>query len=198
MERNLGREDWLRAARLALLKGGAEAVRVAKVARDLGVTKGSFYWHFKDRDELLEMLLREWEDELSEILSQLDHPAGDEALAELIEGLVERAKLSEEGKVPSDAAIFAWAAVSPRVARRVNRAEERRLELLTQLIPDRGRVEVLYLAWLGFVARGRRSRSFRKRFPEIARAMLDLLAEPPARRRRVPPTAPSDGSARGG
>jgi len=57
MDRDLGQDDWLRAARLALLRGGVEAVRVEKLARDLGVTKGSFYWHFKDRDELLELLL---------------------------------------------------------------------------------------------------------------------------------------------
>ena len=64
MERDLGKDDWLRAARLALLNGGVEAVRVERLSRDLRVTKGSFYWHFKDREELLELLLREWEEEL--------------------------------------------------------------------------------------------------------------------------------------
>ena len=71
MERDLEREDWLRAARLALLRGGVEAVRVEKLARDLDVTKGSFYWHFKDRDELLDLLLREWESEVQEIVLQI-------------------------------------------------------------------------------------------------------------------------------
>ena len=46
MEQSLGKSDWLRAARLALLHGGVEAVRVERLARDLHVTKGSFYWHF--------------------------------------------------------------------------------------------------------------------------------------------------------
>jgi AcrR family transcriptional regulator len=187
MERNLNRDDWLRAARLALLKGGAEAVRVAKLARGLGVTKGSFYWHFKDRDELLELLLREWESEGQEILAQLGGASGRQAAATLIQILIERARSSEEGKVPSDAAILAWASVSPRVARRVNRAEEERIKLFAQVIGgrSRGRVEVLYLAWLGFVARGQRVPAFRKRFPEIARTMLDLLtAAKPERRRR--------------
>src|SRR5438128_10889157 len=55
--------DWLKAARLALLHRGPDAVRVEPLARGLGVTKGSFYWHFKDRNALLEALLREWEEE---------------------------------------------------------------------------------------------------------------------------------------
>ncbi|HEV3458693.1 MAG TPA: TetR family transcriptional regulator, partial [Thermoanaerobaculia bacterium] len=159
---------------------------VAKLARDLRVTKGSFYWHFKDRDELLELLLREWEGEGQEILAQLGGASGRRALAALIQILIERARLSEEGKVPSDAAIFAWASVSPRVARRVNRAEEERIKLFAQVIGgrSRGRVEVLYLAWLGFVARGQRLPALRKRFPEIARAMLDLLTAARPERRR--------------
>ena len=192
MGRNLDRNDWLRAARLALLKGGVEAVRVAKLARDLRVTKGSFYWHFKDRDELLELLLREWESEGPEMLAQLGGAAGRKALVALIQILIERARLSEEGKVPSDAAIFAWASVSPRVARRVNRAEEERIKLFAQVLGgrSRGRIEVLYLAWLGFVARGQRVPAFRRRFPEIARTMLDLLTSTTSRRRRGPRAAP--------
>jgi len=62
-DRRLGREDWMRAARLALLHTGPDSVRVEKLARTLNVTKGSFYWHFKDRNEILEALLREWEEE---------------------------------------------------------------------------------------------------------------------------------------
>jgi AcrR family transcriptional regulator len=197
MARTLDRDDWLRAARLALLRGGLEAVRVAKLARDLRVTKGSFYWHFKDRDELLELLLREWEAEGAAIVAQLGGATGRQALATLMQVLIERARLSEEGKVPSDAAIFAWASVSARVARRVQRAEEERIELLARLLggggargQGRGRVEVLYLAWLGFVARGQRVPAFRKRFPEIARTMLDLLTSTRPRRRDRRRTAP--------
>lgn len=181
MTRTLTRDDWLRAARLALLRGGVEAVRVAKLARRLRVTKGSFYWHFKDRDELLELLLREWEGEVAEIVALLGGVHGRAALGPLMEVLINRARLSEEGRVPSDAAIFAWASTSPRIARRVNRGEEERLAVLARLLADDGdasprRVEVLYLAWLGFVARGQRVPALRERFPELARSMVELLA----------------------
>ena len=132
MERDLEREDWLRAARLALLRGGVEAVRVEKLARDLDVTKGSFYWHFKDRDELLDLLLREWESEVQEIVLQIGRGSRRERVHRMLRLLEQRAKLSEEGKVPSDAAIFVWASVDRKVARRVNKAEERRLSLRSE------------------------------------------------------------------
>jgi len=184
MERTLGRTDWLKAARLALLKGGVEAVRVEKLARSLHVTKGSFYWHFKDRDELLERLLREWQGETAEVIQRLDRRSVRETLLTLVRILVERARLSEEGHVPSDAAIFAWAAVSPEVARRVNRAEEERIKLLTRISGQPDRIELAYLAWLGFVARGQRVPETRKKFPQIARIMLKLLLRPESKGKR--------------
>ena len=181
MERDLEREDWLRAARLALLRGGVEAVRVEKLARDLDVTKGSFYWHFKDRDELLDLLLREWESEVQEIVSQIGRGSRRERVHRMLRLLEQRARLSEEGKVPSDAAIFVWASVDRKVARRVNKAEERRLSLLKHFIGDHDRMELAYLAWLGFVARGQRVPESRKRFHEIAGLLLEWLSKPKAK-----------------
>jgi AcrR family transcriptional regulator len=186
MERGLAREDWLRAARLALLKGGVQAVRVERLSRDLHVTKGSFYWHFKDREELLELLLREWEEELrQEIIPQLRGRRGQEGLRLLLRLLVKRVPLGEEGILPSDAAMFTWAAVSPEVAWRVNRAERNRIRLLNRVIGDSERVELLYLVWLGFVARGQRAPDSRGRFPQIARLMLELFpSRTPGRKKR--------------
>lgn len=54
----------MRAARRALLVGGPEAVRIEPLAAALGVTKGSFYWHFRDLDEFLEALTRRWAEEM--------------------------------------------------------------------------------------------------------------------------------------
>jgi len=183
MDKSLGRKDWLRAARLALLRGGVEAVRVEKLARDLGVTKGSFYWHFKDRDELLELLLREWESEVPEMLAQVGRGLGRERVHRLVRLLGQRAKLSEEGKVPSDAAIFAWASVDREVARRVNKAEEERIHLLQHYLGGRDPIGLFYLVWLGFVARGQRVPESRKRFPEIARFLVESLSEQKAKLR---------------
>jgi AcrR family transcriptional regulator len=184
MERDLQREDWLRAARLALLRGGIEAVRVEKLARSLRVTKGSFYWHFRDRNDLLDSLLVEWENEAAEIPPRLGRGTARQRFQALLRQVEQRARLSEEGKTPSDAAIFAWASVDPRVARRVNKAEEERFRLLARL-GRRNQMELFYLVWLGFVARGQRLPESRKRFPAIARGLLKLFSAPHSKGRKA-------------
>src|ERR671910_2473019 len=60
---SLKAEDWVEAARAVMAEGGIDAVAVEPLARRLGVTKGSFYWHFKDRRALLETTLERWEEE---------------------------------------------------------------------------------------------------------------------------------------
>jgi hypothetical protein len=112
---------------------------------------------------------------LQDIIPRLQGRRGLEALRLLMRLLVERVPLGEQGILPSDAAVFTWASVSPTVARRVNQAEKKRIELLTRVIRDPERTELLYLVWLGFVARGQRLPSSRKQFPQIARAMLKLF-----------------------
>ena len=58
---SLSASDWARAALEALAQRGIEAVAVEPLARRLKVTKGSFYWHFRSRADLLKAALREWE-----------------------------------------------------------------------------------------------------------------------------------------
>ena len=54
------REDWVQAALTALRDDGVEGVRVEPLAARLGVTKGSFYWHFETREQLLTAALDAW------------------------------------------------------------------------------------------------------------------------------------------
>jgi AcrR family transcriptional regulator len=56
----LDKTAWIEQALHVLATGGVDAVRVEILAKNLGVTKGSFYWHFKDRSDLLEGLLHQW------------------------------------------------------------------------------------------------------------------------------------------
>ncbi len=57
---NLDPTAWIEAAFDALAEGGIDAVRVDPLAKTLGVTRGSFYWHFKDRAALHHAMLAEW------------------------------------------------------------------------------------------------------------------------------------------
>src|SRR3954449_5662571 len=56
----LDAEAWIAAAFDALAEGGVDAVRVEPLAKALGITKGSFYWHFADRRTLLDAMLNTW------------------------------------------------------------------------------------------------------------------------------------------
>ncbi|CUH89052.1 DNA-binding transcriptional repressor AcrR [Phaeobacter sp. CECT 5382] len=55
-------EAWLTAAYEQLTRHGVESVKIMPLAKQLGVSRTSFYWHFKDRDALLEAMIRHWED----------------------------------------------------------------------------------------------------------------------------------------
>jgi len=156
------------AARHALLEGGPGAVRVEPLARSLKVSKGSFYWHFKNREELLECLLREWEQEKISLFHLLQEPDFGKALDAFYRELGRRVRISERGEWPSDAAIFAWASVSPKVAKRANREESARLRLLKQWIGNDEIAEYTYMAYLGFLLRRRRSPSSARNFPILA------------------------------
>jgi AcrR family transcriptional regulator len=74
----LNRQDWVDAALRALAVGGLSGLSVERLATELGATKGSFYWHFKDRSALVETALAEWErrdtDQLIERASDIDNP----------------------------------------------------------------------------------------------------------------------------
>jgi len=63
--RRLSKEDWLMAA-LKICEEGIDKVKVAPLAAQMGVTSGSFYWHFKNRVELLDALLEFWEREMND------------------------------------------------------------------------------------------------------------------------------------
>ncbi len=57
----LSPDDWTRAALAAIAERGTANVSVERLARELGTTKGSFYWHFKDRTALIDAALHRWE-----------------------------------------------------------------------------------------------------------------------------------------
>jgi AcrR family transcriptional regulator len=69
----LSAADWEQAALDVIAEQGVAAVAVEPLARKLGVTKGSFYWHFGSRDELLDATLRRWEQaDADALIAQVD------------------------------------------------------------------------------------------------------------------------------
>ena len=64
--KRLTREDWIHGALELLGIAGVSGVRIVPLARRLGVTSGSFYWHFANRAKLYEALLEYWETEMTD------------------------------------------------------------------------------------------------------------------------------------
>src|SRR5690606_41238656 len=67
----LSRDDWLDAAASAIAEGGFDNLRVLLLAKKLGVTRGSFYWHFKDHQDLVVSFLQRWRERRLAELSNL-------------------------------------------------------------------------------------------------------------------------------
>src|SRR5262245_27600169 len=65
---SLDEQAWLDAAFDALAAGGIDAVRIERLAKSLGVTRGSFYWHFKVREALHKAMLKERRERASYII----------------------------------------------------------------------------------------------------------------------------------
>ena len=80
----LGRDDWLDAAFDAVVDGGFDQLRVVALAQTLGVTRGSFYWHFADHADLVKVLLARWQQrEIAEDL-RIQAESSDDPQADLL------------------------------------------------------------------------------------------------------------------
>jgi AcrR family transcriptional regulator len=74
----LSAADWEQAAVELIAEKGVQAVAIEPLARRMGITKGSFYWHFPNRESLLEQALRRWEEHdarnLNKSLGEINQP----------------------------------------------------------------------------------------------------------------------------
>lgn len=138
------RGSWIDAGLRALASGGPDAVRVEPLAKELGVTKGGFYWHFTDRSCLLEEMLDRWERVMVDaVIDEVESRGGDAAsrLRRLF-GL----GASVDDLLDIELAIRDWSRRDADVAERVRRVDNRRMDYLRslfgELFPDPGDVEV--------------------------------------------------------
>src|SRR3954453_19357589 len=120
------RGAWVDAALEALASGGPDAVRIEALAASLGVSKGGFYWHFKDRQALLDEMLDAWEKAVVEdpIESVESRPADPRAkLQQLFE-------LAPSVDFAVELALRDWSRRDSGVAERMRRIDSRRMEYL--------------------------------------------------------------------
>jgi AcrR family transcriptional regulator len=127
-------EDWEDAALEALGAGGLAAVSVQSLARTLGVTKGSFYWHFEDREALVKATLARWEESYTDrviaAVAAVEDPRA--RLEQLLAG-VTASKRAWRVHVALGAA-----AHEPLVASALARVTQRRVAYIEQCYVDLG------------------------------------------------------------
>jgi AcrR family transcriptional regulator len=177
--------DWLRAASARLSQQGIEAVRVEVLARELGVSKGSFYWHFCDREDLLNSLLAHWENQEAAWL----HESGgsEKSAAARWATLVERN--SDAQRCRFEAALRAWARCDDRIAIRVATIEKGRREFIADVLQDVGFAahaadswaEVAELVYLGWLDRSTRDAEFRLAGRGLGEFLSELVLAASAR-----------------
>lgn len=159
-------ETWVEAATEVLVDQGIDHVRVDVLAQQLAVTRGSFYWHFRDRDDLLARVLQAWRERTTEQLTQrLRHADTDPAVR-----LRDLMSLPQRGRSAVRAArielaIRAWARRDDTARRAVDEADASRLAYQVQVFTE-----------LGFEPAEARHRAFVLYGHQIAEALLQLPA----------------------
>jgi len=129
----LRRDDWLDAAFQAVVDGGFERVRVLLLADTLGVTRGSFYWHFAGHAELVSALLARWyarEAAANEAMSEPSSPDARADLEQLLENALAHAGADLEN-MRFELALRGLGRRDPEVAKMLAEVDAQRMALFT-------------------------------------------------------------------
>jgi len=157
-----GPDDWIHAAHRVLSTRSIDSVRVEILAKEMGVTKGSFYWHFKDRDDLLSRILSVWRDKATEQIIYRFENRGLSA-RELIRDLLTLPFRGESAKeaASTELAIRAWARRDESARSVLDEVDAKRLSYITECFRA-----------LGFSASESRSRAFALYSYELSESLL--------------------------
>ena len=137
---SLTTDDWTREALVALARGGLATVAVEQLAKQLGTTKGSFYWHFADREALIAAVLALWEERDTDLVIAATE-RGDDAttrLRNLLQLAFGAVRADPDPSAGSVELALQANATHPLVAATLRRVTERRLAYLTTLFTQLG------------------------------------------------------------
>ncbi|MFD0899648.1 TetR/AcrR family transcriptional regulator [Actinomadura sediminis] len=146
------RRDWIEAAYGELARTGERGVTINALASRLGVTKGSFYWHFKDRTELVRALFDRWAHERTDEMLGL-------ALGTTADPRERLRRVQALGReiAPVDRAMRLWARREPAAEEAVRHADRALLGHIAACLRDLGfapddarlRAQLMLRAWVG-------------------------------------------------
>ncbi len=153
------RQDWLDAARAALIERGVDHVKVLTLAERLGVSRSSFYWYFKDRPDLLDNLVAFWQgSNTADIVEQAAKPA-----RHIVDGVINVFECWTDGArfdPRLDFAMREWARRDAVLHDRIRCEDDIRVEGIAAMFRRHGfdedeafvRARVLYFMQIGYYA----------------------------------------------
>jgi len=152
-------EVWLQAACDALLESGVDAVKIQPLAKRLGISRTSFYWFFRDREELLSALVARWRDKNTGGLIRQSEAYAEslaEAMLNVFDCWLDRDLFDSQFEF----AIRSWALQAPEVLAEVQKADQMRIEALTRMFVRFGYKESVadvharttYLVQIGYIS----------------------------------------------
>lgn len=152
-------EAWLEAAYESLLESGVEAVRILPLAKKVGLARTSFYWFFKDREELLSALVSRWrEKNTGNLIKQSEAYA--ETLAEAMLNVSDCWFDKNLFDSQFEFAVRSWALQSEEILAEVQKADQLRLDALRRMFVRFGqkensadvRARTTYLIQIGYIS----------------------------------------------
>ena len=153
MADQLSARDWLDQGLKALAKSGFTSLKAEPLAKAMGVSRGSFYWHFADIAAFHAAVLKHWLDIAAEqIIANVEAASGNENPLSVLLRRVFGEKLTLER------AVRTWASVDPGARAAVQAIDQRRLDYVESLLKQSGlsdavardRAQILYWTFLGF------------------------------------------------
>jgi AcrR family transcriptional regulator len=168
-------DHWVEAATAVLVDQGIDSVRVDTLARALKVTRGSFYWHFRDREELLRAVLQAWRTHATEQLTRRLESARDDPrdqVRDLISLPFRGRSAVRAARI--ELAIRAWARRDVMARAFVDEADAARMGYIAQVFSS-----------LGFAIAEARARAFLLYSYELAESQLSTQGSAAQRQERA-------------
>jgi len=153
MKDQLSATDWLDRGLKVLARNGFTALKADPLAKAMGVSRGSFYWHFADVGAFHVALLKHWHEVAAEqIIAEVEATSPGRQALELLLRRAFGERLKLEG------AVRTWASIDPAARAAVQAIDRRRLDYIEHLLGQAGlpadvacaRAQILYWAFLGF------------------------------------------------
>ncbi len=150
---------WLEAAYEALLESGVDAVKIMPLAKKLNLSRTSFYWFFRDREELLATLVSRWrEKNTGNLVGRTEAYA--ETVAEAMLNVFDCWLDGDLFDSKLEFAIRSWALQSPETLAEIQQADQLRIDALTKMFvrfgQDEARADVrartIYLVQIGYIS----------------------------------------------